>query len=276
MKRSLSDMFGPDLPAPKPSTKRSAPLTMTRAFTAEYGPDLAQQLPARNPEKQKERQPGLKIVFDWPARWLERLCGLQTSETTNTSVVHATATQQERLFRLQTVLARGLTVSTAFSGIDTPIMALNAIIDTLEENGWSAEGAITGQHACDSCEACQKVLTGWRGEPRADHVFADVEEFATPQVRKKLDFLAENLQDQAFQEMRKYLQKQGAKAFPATAQAQCLVHKTKCPVRSFSKHDRRCTLAVAGSPCVAWTTMLGAKQTKTQHATAKPLPLVAV
>ena len=239
---------------------------------------------AAKAESQPEIEPHhvLDPLFSWPLLWLSLLCGRNQENVQEDDEDGASAarTQEARRVRLLDAMMMGITLSTAYSGLDTPVYALHCIMGALQQDGWHIAGdSCVCAQACDISRECREVLCSWQRGPRAEHVFADIEQKVKPTVLKELDRLqqgarGDNVEDQKriFEDMAALLASDLEAAF-ARHTAMCEVHGKRCSTEAIGPQGepKRLRICIAGTPCVAFTRMRGASRTKQAHPTWRGL-----
>ena len=166
------------------------------------------------PEKRKQRESRLLQLFKWPLRMLSMYvryrdarkakgqhCRLtsQLVDTLRRSGGHTEcgncvnqATKDEVLINLRDRL-EATTMSTAFSGIDTPatafLMVSEAVAEGLEMK-YEEMPRPRNHYAIEWLGASQNELAAHPHEP--DHIFADISDFWHPSVRSRLNDILDN------------------------------------------------------------------------------------
>ena len=165
---------------------------------------------------------------------------------------------------------KSVVLTTSFSGVGSPEVALSMIARHLEEMGgiWDSD-TVQVCSACEKDAPCQGVLTSHVGTCRPEHVFVDIAHMLPHASEQELRDLSSSLRKQLASMIENGHGKPEtvrvlAEQFHLRAehvldhakvqsQAYCAVHRCPCPcMPKQSEGGFRLHIEVAGSPCVAF------------------------
>lgn len=203
----------------------------------------------------------LKDLLLWPSRVVEQLL--------------ADSTMGQRLLKN---VQGGLAVRTFYSGIDTPSICLNYIVEALKICGQDIGKGVHVVHGADIKTACQQIMLNSENGP--EHVFANIHErlpaklahtlasleeryVQLKELKKSKDSRApsavaeigEGIVQQVMAVMRS-LELHKAEIFSEIATSWCQRHGQECPCcrnKTGKSEDFGLSIVIAGSTCVAWS-----------------------
>eukprot|EP00969_Alexandrium_andersonii_P359554 15453473-Alexandrium_andersonii.AAC.1 len=158
---------------------------------------------------------------------------------------HATA---ERIQDFGAALNPTFTLSTAFSGVDTPGVALAALVSTLKAEHGIQATTYAHTSAIERPKTSQAELMCSKDAPAC--LFQGMLDFTQEKVRTSVIGVAQHL---TYDKPKEIMLRPTA----VMTSARCLIHKGSCACAA-----RPAVLHVAGAPCTDWSSMglrLGAK-----------------
>jgi site-specific DNA-cytosine methylase len=132
---------------------------------------------------------------------------------------------------------QGVTMSTAFSGIGAPEVALSTVERGLAQNAGMQESGVRSLFAVEINKEGQLELQCLATKPEC--IFSDMVEFITDRIR---DHLREHGHRLHFEDLVQLAKKRNF----VTARATCIIHERTCTAE-------RALLHVAGTPCVDYS-----------------------